>query len=188
MFLPPFGMLLGKWIALEAAYTVPLAAVLFVLASTLTIVFWTKWLGRLLQVLPKIERPFEKLSLSYSVPLWTLLAGIFVVGIGVGPIYQNFLRAATNDVISGNQIIALGLNNLILTTPSFMQRDILGLFPVWPLYLILIVALLLPLLLIGLKPAELRPVYMCGEQTGGTDTDEWLAEADRKTKLQLGGY
>jgi ech hydrogenase subunit A len=69
-----------------------------------------------------------------------------------------------------------------------MQRDILGLFPVWPLYLILIVALLLPLLLIGLKPKELRPVYMCGEHTGGTDTDEWLAEADRKTKFQLGGY
>jgi len=188
MFLPPFGMLLGKWIALEAAYAVPLAAVLFVLASTLTIVFWTKWLGRLLQVLPRIEMPFEKLSPSYAVPLWTLVAGIFIVGMGVGPIYQNFLLAATNDVVSGNQIIAVGLNNLILITPSFLQRDILGLFPVWPLYLILIVALIMPLLLIGLKPKELRPVYMCGEQTGGTDTDEWLAEADRKTKFQLGGY
>ena len=188
MFLPPFGMLIGKWIAIEAAYIVPLAAVFFVLASTLTIVFWTKWLGRLLQVLPQIRRPFEKLSPSYFVPLWTLLIGIFVVGIGVGPIYQNFLLAATNDVVSGNQIIALGVNNLILTTPSIMQKEILGLFPVWPLYLILIVALLLPLLMIGLKPTELRPVYMCGEQTGGTDTDEWLAEADKKTKFQLGGY
>jgi hypothetical protein len=29
---------------------------------------------------------------------------------------------------------------------------------------------------------------MCGEQTGGVDTDEWLAEADKKTKFQLGGY
>jgi ech hydrogenase subunit A len=71
---------------------------------------------------------------------------------------------------------------------SFVQKDILGLFPVWPLYLILVVALLLPLLLIGVKPKELRPVYMCGEQTGATDTDEWLAEADRKTKFQLGGF
>jgi len=188
MFLPPFGMLIGKWIAIEAAYTVPLAAVFFVLASTLTIVFWTKWLGRLLQVLPKIQQPFEKLSPSYSVPLWTLLIGIFVVGIGIGPIYQNFLLAATNNVVSGNQIFALGLNNLILTSASLLQRDILGLFPVWPLYLVLIIALLMPLLLIGLKPTELRQVYMCGEQTGGTDTDEWLAEADKKTRFQLGGY
>ncbi|HVO65053.1 MAG TPA: proton-conducting transporter membrane subunit [Syntrophales bacterium] len=190
MFLPPFGMLLGKWIALEAAYIVPLAAVFFVLASTLTIVFWTKWLGRLLQVLPKLGWPIERLSPSYAVPLWTLLIGIFVIGIGIGPIYQNFLLAATNNVISGNQIISLGLNNLVLTTPSFLQREILGVFPVWPLYLILIVALLLPFLMIGLKPTELRPVYMCGEQAGGgaPDTDEWFAEADTVTKCQLGGY
>lgn len=190
MFLPPFGMLIGKWIAIEAAYIVPLAAVFFVLASTLTIVFWTKWLGRLLQILPKLGWPLEKLSPSYAVPLWTLLIGIFVVGIGIGPIYQNFLLAATNNVISGNQIISLGLNNLVLTSTSFLQKEILGVFPVWPLYLILIVALLLPLLLIGLKPTELRPVYMCGEQagSGAPDTDEWFAEADTVTKFQLGGY
>jgi ech hydrogenase subunit A len=167
---------------------VPLAAVFFVLASTLTIVFWTKWLGRLLQVLPKLRWPMEKLSSSYAVPLWTLLIGIFVVGIGIGPIYQNFLLAATNNIVSGNQILSLGLNNLVLTSPSILQKEILGVFPVWPLYLILFVALLLPLLLIGLKPTELRQVYMCGEQVGGTDTDEWLAEADKKTKFVLGGY
>jgi len=188
MFLPPFGMLLGKWIAIEAAYVVPLAAVFFVLASTLTIVFWTKWLGRLLQVMPRLRWPIEKLSLSYSVPLWSLLAGIFVVGIGIGPIYQNFLLAATNNIVSGNQIIALGFDNIVLTSNSFIQRDILGIFPIWPLYLILIIALLVPLIFIGLKPTELRQVYMCGEQTGGVDTDEWLAEADKKTKFQLGGY
>jgi ech hydrogenase subunit A len=76
----------------------------------------------------------------------------------------------------------------VLTSSSFIQGEILGIFPIWPLYLILIVALLVPLLFIGLKPTELRQVYMCGEQTGGVDTDEWLAEADKKTKFQLGGY
>ncbi len=188
MFLPPFGMLLGKWLALEAAYMVPLAAIFFVLASTLTIVFWTKWLGRLLQVLPKIGWPREKLSLSYSVPLWLLLIGIFVIGMGVGPIYQNFILSATNNVITGNQIIPIGWHSLILTGTAFVEKGILGIFLVWPLFLILAVALLLPLLFIGLKPKELRPVYLCGEQTGDLDTDEWLAEADVKTKFQLGGY
>ena len=48
MFLPPFGMLLGKWMALESAFTIPLAAWLFVIASAATIVFWAKWFGRLL--------------------------------------------------------------------------------------------------------------------------------------------
>jgi ech hydrogenase subunit A len=187
MFLPPFGMLLGKWIAIEAAYRVPLAAILFVLASTLTIVFWTKWLGRLLQVLPKLGRPFEKLSPSYSVPLWTLLVGIFVVGIGIAPIYQNFVVSATHNVISGSQVIASGWN--ITTSSAAMQKDVfLGFFPVWTLYIVFGIAILLPLLFIGLKPTELRPVYMCGEQAGGCDTDEYCAEADIKTKVILGGY
>ena len=83
MFLPPFGMLLGKWMALEAVYAVPLAAILFVLASAATMVFWAKWLGRLLQVTPKLGKKIESLSLSYSVPLWSLFVGIFVVGIGI---------------------------------------------------------------------------------------------------------
>lgn len=187
MFLPPFGMLLGKWVALEAAYRVPLAAILFVLASTLTIVFWTKWLGRLLQVLPKLGWPMEKLSPSYSVPLWSLLGGIFVVGIGIGPIYQGFIAAATADVVSGSQVISAGWD-FALGGSLVQQGTVLGFFPVWLLYVVFGVAVILPMLMIGLKPTELRQVYLCGEQAGGTDTDEWLAEKDIKTKFILGGY
>jgi len=183
-------MVLGKWIALEAAYKVPLAAVLFVLASALTIVFWTKWLGRLLQVVPKLGWPIEKLSPSYSVPLWTLFVGIFVVGFGIGPIYQYFIASATSDVIAGNSMIGSGWANIVLTGSSAVQTGaaVRGSFPVWALYLVLGVALFLPMLFFGLKPTQLRQVYLCGEQTGGTDTDEWCAECDIKTKFILGGY
>ena len=184
MFLPPFGMLLGKWIALEAAYKVPLAAVFFVLASSLTIIFWTKWLGRLLQVVPKLGWPFEKLSPSYAVPLWTLFIGIFVVGFGIVPIYHYFIASATSNVIAGNSVIASGWGSIGLAGTS----AVLGSFPLWALYLVLGLALLVPMLLLGLKPTQLRQVYLCGEQTGGTDTDEWCAEADIKTKFILGGY
>lgn len=183
MFLPPFGMLLGKWIALEAAYKVPLAAILFILASTLTIVFWTKWLGRLLQVLPKLGWPFEKLSLSYSVPLWTLVVGIFVVGIGIAPIYQGFIAAATSNVISGNEILAAGAGSIKLGSALTI-----GSYPVWLLFLVFALAVVFPFLFVKLKPDQLRPIYICGEQAGGTATDEWLAEADTKTKIILGGY
>jgi len=190
MFMPPFGMLLGKWIALEAAYKIPLAAILFVLASTLTIVFWTKWLGRLLQVVPKLGWPLEKLSPSYSVPLWTLLIGIFVLGFGVGPIYSNFVSLATSNVIAGTGVIASGWNSISLTAVSANQKGggILGSYPVWALFLALAVALLIPMLFFGVKSKQLRQVYLCGEQAGGIDTDEWLAEADIKTKFILGGY
>ncbi|MDH7577224.1 MAG: proton-conducting transporter membrane subunit [Bacillota bacterium] len=190
MFLPPFGMLLAKWMALEAAYAVPLAAILFVLASAATIVFWAKWLGRLLQVLPRLGRKFESLSLSYSVPLWVLVIGIFVVGIGVAPVYEKFVHFAVNNVIAAEQVFAEGWNVLVpgVSAVTPLPAPAVGAYPVWPLFVVFGVALLLPFLFLALKPQELRPVYMCGEQVGDTDTDEWVTAADQKAKVQLGGY
>ncbi|KUK32360.1 MAG: Putative ech hydrogenase subunit A [Thermoanaerobacterales bacterium 50_218] len=188
MFMPPFGMLLGKWMALEAVYIVPLAAILFVLASAVTIVFWAKWLGRLLQVLPRLGKKWEKLSLSYSVPLWVLVIGIFVVGIGVAPIYQKFVHFAVTNVIAAEEVFAQGWNIVIPGSAAASAAQAVGAYPVWPLFLVLAAALFVPFICLALKPGELRPVYMCGEQVGGTDADEWITAGEQKAKLQLGGY
>ncbi len=190
MFLPPFGMLLAKWMALETAMFVPVAAILFVLASAATVVFWGKWLGRLLQVLPRLGRKWESLSPSYSVPLWLLVLGIFVVGIGVAPIYQAFVRGAVANVIAAEQVFAKGWNIFLgpVTAVAGGGAAEVGAYPVWPLFIVLGVALFLPFLFLRLKPEELRPVYLCGEQVGGTDAEEWLSAADQKVKVQLGGY
>ncbi len=191
MFLPPFGMLLGKWMALESAFTIPLAAWMFVIASAATIVFWAKWFGRLLEVLPKLGAKIESLSLSYTVPLWVLVLGIFGVGIGVAPIYGGFIQNAVADVIaSGQQVVAQGLNIVVGGTPSVATNAgfIGGAYPVWPLFVVFAVAVLIPFIFVAIKPGDLRPVYMCGEQAGGADTDEWYSTADAKTKVQLGGY
>ncbi|KUK37202.1 MAG: ech hydrogenase subunit [Clostridia bacterium] len=192
MFLPPFGMLLGKWMALEAAYLIPLAAFLFILASAATMVFWAKWLGRLLQVLPRLGRKLESLSLSYSVPLWVLVLGIFVFGIGVAPVYEKFIQFAVNNVIAVGNVFTEGWNIVLPGGAAAFSKvgvELLGSYPVWPLFIVFAVAIVLPLLVIGLKPQELRPVYLCGEQVGdSTDTDEWISAGDEKAKLQLGGY
>jgi ech hydrogenase subunit A len=192
MFLPPFGMLLGKWVALEAAYSVLPAAVLFVLASAVTMVFWAKWLGRLLQVTPRIGRKIEKLSLSYSVPLWSLFVGIFAFGIGVAPMYDKFVRAAVNNVVAVENALVEGWNIVLPGAATAFSAEkgiqLLGSFPVWPLFIVFAIAIVLPLLFVTLKPQDLRPIYMCGEQVGDVDTDEWYSAADKKAKLQLGGY
>ncbi|MGD0621328.1 MAG: proton-conducting transporter membrane subunit [Thermacetogeniaceae bacterium] len=191
MFLPPFGMLLGKWMALESASTIPLAAWLFVIASAATIVFWAKWLGRLLQVLPKLGSKIEKLSLSYTVPLWVLVLGIFGVGILVAPIYTGFVQNAVADVIASGQALAAqgwGLTVSGVSAVSSTANFVVGNYPVWPLFIAIAIALLIPLIFVGVKPGELRPVYLCGEQAGGPDADEWYSTADAKVKVQLGGY
>jgi ech hydrogenase subunit A len=191
MFLPPFGMLLGKWMALESASVIPLAAWMFVIASAATIVFWAKWLGRLLQVLPKLGSKIESLSLSYTAPLWLLVVGIFGVGIGVAPILTGFVQNAVADVItSGQAVVAQGWGLEVngVSAVSGAANFAVGNYPVWPLFIAFAIAVLIPFIFVAIKPGELRPVYMCGEQAGGTDTDEWYSTADVKTKVQLGGY
>jgi ech hydrogenase subunit A len=193
MFLPPFGMLLAKWMAIEAVsqtINLWLAAWMFVIASAATIVFWAKWLGRLLQVLPKLGTKIERLSLSYTVPLWLLVLGIFGVGIGVAPIYGGFVQNAVADLTSG-QSVATHMGGIIVNgvapasaNPSFA----VGAYPVWGLFIVFAIAILIPFIFIAVKPGELRPVYLCGEQAGGPDTDEWYSTADAKVKVQLGGY
>ncbi len=190
MFLPPFGMLLAKWMALESSFTVPLAGILFVIASAATIVFWAKWLGRLLQVLPKLGAKIESLSLSYTVPLWALVLGIFGVGILIAPIYTGFLQYAVADVITtGQAVIAHGLNIGIGAASPIAVTSAFGIgsYPIWPLFVVLAIAVLIPFIFVAIKPGELRPVYLCGEQVGIED-DEWYSTADTKVKVQLGGY
>lgn len=45
MLLPPFGVLIGKWLTLEAAATHPLLLGLAVVGSAATVFFWVRWLG-----------------------------------------------------------------------------------------------------------------------------------------------
>jgi ech hydrogenase subunit A len=191
MFLPPFGMLLAKWMALESAFTLPVVAWLFVIASAATIVFWAKWLGRLLQVLPKLGAKIESLSLSYTVPLWVLVLGIFGVGIGVASVFSRFVRNAVADVIQSGQAVATAMGGILNTGPAPVTNApgyVIGAYPVWPIFIALAIAILIPFIFVAIKPGELRPVYMCGEQAGGPDTDEWYSTADAKVKMQLGGY
>jgi ech hydrogenase subunit A len=192
MFLPPFGMLLGKWMALESASVIPLAAWLFAIASAATIVFWAKWLGRLLQVLPKLGSKIESLSLSYTVPLWLLVLGIFGAGIGVASLYTGLVQNAVADVITSGQALAVqgwgGLAVNGVSPVSSTANFAVGNYPVWPLFIVFAIAILIPFIFVAIKPGELRPVYLCGEQVSGTDADEWYSTADVKTKVQLGGY
>ncbi len=208
MFLPPFGMLMGKWMALEsvatithittglsrvavAALIIPLIilAVLFVVASAATIVFWGKWLGRLMQVLPRLEHKRERIALGYAFPLWTLLAGIVAATLFVTPMYSHFVSLAVSNVIFSSQVIpqqgTMWLQSLP-ANPSAMPSTI-GFYPVILLTLILVAALVVPFVLISLKQKELRPVYLCGEQTGSMDSDEYTTAADQKVPVQIGG-
>ncbi len=54
MFLAPFGMLISKWAVLQALVDFnPLLAVFVIFGSSATLLYWVKWMGRLLTVVGK---------------------------------------------------------------------------------------------------------------------------------------
>ena len=81
MLLPPFGMLLSKWLAIEATIRSPFLLIFMALGSALTVFFWAKWIGRIQHTgyhekVPPEEIPF---SMRFSLSLMALM----VLGTGL---------------------------------------------------------------------------------------------------------
>jgi ech hydrogenase subunit A len=76
MFLAPFGMLISKWAVLKAVIDAyPLLTIFIVFGSAATLLFWVKWLGKLIQVV----RPIENVETNIHLGEWfalTLLTGV----------------------------------------------------------------------------------------------------------------
>ncbi len=50
MILPPFGMLLGKWMAIESSVGNLFVIVMLALGSAITVLYWARWAGTLMSV------------------------------------------------------------------------------------------------------------------------------------------
>ena len=84
MFLAPFGMLISKWAALVAFLDAPYGFILVLLlafGSAVTVFFWTKWLGKLIEVAWKPEPLEVKISnheYGALVPLTVLMVAVCI--------------------------------------------------------------------------------------------------------------
>jgi len=79
MILPPFGMLLGKWMAIESASGNLFVIMMLSLGSAVTVVYWARWAGVLLGSQFSGESHEEKHSVLTLGPLVILLAGAVIV-------------------------------------------------------------------------------------------------------------
>jgi ech hydrogenase subunit A len=97
----------------------------------------------------------------------------------VGPLLNAFIVPGVTKLY-GAQGLAVLAGDLISGAGSF---------PVWPVFVIAVLAMLLPALFIRIKPAELRPVYLCGEQAGDSaETMEFRAAAEQNAAVSTGGF
>jgi ech hydrogenase subunit A len=77
MVLPPFGMLISKWLVIGAfvdAHSIlsPVLLLTIAFGSVLNILFWVKWLGKIVATI-KYQKPIKKtIYLEETIIIWTL--------------------------------------------------------------------------------------------------------------------
>ncbi|MGA2670321.1 MAG: proton-conducting transporter membrane subunit [Dehalococcoidia bacterium] len=184
MLVAPFGVLIAKWGAMEAASSIgvwsTLVLVLLMLGSGATTVFWAKWIGRFLCHSPvpgssKME-PFIPL---YHGILLMLITFAVAFSILIAPIYNSIVAPALTEA---------GYNAaLAFTTGAWFLKSPMGIFAAWPIFIIITLALLIPALTTRAKPEASRSSYMCGENVE-IGVDEFVAVADERTELKTGGF
>ena len=184
MLVAPFGVLIAKWGAMEAASSIgvwsTLVLVLLMLGSGATTVFWAKWIGRFLCHSPvpgssKME-PFIPL---YHGILLMLITFAVAFSILIAPVYSSIVAPALTE--------AGYCAACAFTTGAWFLKSPMGIFAAWPIFIIITLALLIPALTARAKPEASRSSYMCGENVE-IGVDEFVAVADERTGLKTGGF
>jgi ech hydrogenase subunit A len=185
MLAPPFGVLMSKWAALEAvpgmgARTAALpVALLLICGSAVTIVFWVKWIGRMLSTRPVTEDLHtEKLSFFYHLPLGVLLIGIVALAALISPLMKMLVLPSIPTVTIA---AAAGVS-------AEMARfgTQVGGFSTWPMLVVLAVFLVIPAVMLHGRKRDVHTAYMCGENVG--DLPQFYSLADTKQELRFGGF
>lgn len=199
MFLPPFGMLFSKWAALEASLREPLLLLLFVAASTLTALFWTKWLGRMIATVPGSEKSMKPIPMSgyYVFSLGTLALGAVLLSFGIGAVVYNL--AAPAEMSWYPQAIQglPGMNMAAFSWTGHFNPEIVlgstvffeGMFPIALLFSGLLLTLLVPLLLFNPEKEQVSKIYLSGENAvDNEDESVFVSAMEGTADAALGGY
>jgi ech hydrogenase subunit A len=162
MLLPPFGVLVTKWVSLEAASSNPLLIILLAIGSAFTTVYYVKWLGTVLAAPVADVKRKGKADWTTSVSLGLLGFMILAATLLVSPIFDYFVNPEVTSLMNSNQLgVTSDLGNVTTAIGSF---DTLIVF-------ITLGVLLVVIALFRNKffNPTLKRVYMCGENNSESD-------------------
>jgi ech hydrogenase subunit A len=156
MIMPPFGVLLSKWMAMEAAAQNLYVIVMIALGSALTVIYWARWAGTLM------SDPFAGRFRPEQQPLLTWLAlGPLCVGSGALSVLAPWIY--TRMVVP----MMIAPYSPAYALASGGLENAYGTFAVLPLSVVAVFGLLVAgLALKRAFSARIAPAYMSGIQTG----------------------
>ena len=112
MILPPFGMLLGKWMVIETAAGNIVYILMLALGSAITVLYWARWAGGLMGA------PFQTGSACIKcedqpfltrAPLVFLIASAVIVSVGSPWLYTHAVAPMVGGVKGPFEIVAGGV-------------------------------------------------------------------------------
>jgi len=181
MFLPPFGMLLGKWAAIDAISAAPtmgslLIITLVLIGSAATTLYYAKWLGHML-VLPQSGKKLgnEELPLPYSISLFSLLSLSVVMGVAASSVI-GFIVLPT---------LPVGYNSYISVNP-FTIETAYGSFLSYPFWVGAITIFIVGVLIARSKGGIVKTPYVSGENVVD-NPDAYMTTADTQVPIQVSG-
>jgi ech hydrogenase subunit A len=165
MFLPPFGMLIGKWVAVDAVASSPLyiglpLVLLVILGSAATTFYYAKWIGYM-TVMPNTleKKEDEKLEGPYKLSMVGLLTLDVLISVGIAFVINNLVTPVLTNIYP-TVITTTGLNvDLGFTS-----------FPVFALWGGMVSVLLIGSWLAQSKGGELTTPYLGGANVAGDNT------------------
>lgn len=162
MLLPPFGVLLTKWLAIEAAVHLPMVLLLIILGSAFTVFFWSKWIGIILTMSYKPKYFIEKLSGTVRISLAILLVIVLAASILITPLFNTLVskELATYGLNDGSSLTG-GNGGLWLGNGSSVFMG--GFASIIFFAILLVVILTIPYFLRKTKPERIKPPYLGGE-------------------------
>lgn len=134
MILPPFGMLLGKWMAIEAAAQNVLLVVILAFGSAVTVLYWARWAGLFMSYPIKGKISAESQPLLTRAPLLGLIAGALFISFYAPWLYNSLIYPAVS-------LLALSPEAIPSTSWGILHLN-KGAFPVVPLFIVAGIGLL----------------------------------------------
>jgi len=128
MFLPPFGALLSKWMAVEASAHLPLVVLMLAIGSALTMVFWGRWLGLLMtSVVPDTAPVAERQSPFTRIPLLCLAVGAILISFAAPGLYTSMVLPVLERFYS---------MDLYIAARGVISNNI-GMFALYPVFVVM---------------------------------------------------
>jgi ech hydrogenase subunit A len=176
MIMPPFGLVLGKWMALEAAARSVPVVVILALGSALTVMYWARWAGTLMSdAFAGRFRPERQPALTWGA-LISLSAGAAGLSVASPWLYQWLLiLSPQGDFPPAYQSQGGVLENAV------------GVFAVLPLSAVAFTACVHAVwALRGARRARIVAPYLSGIQTA--EPQVFVGPMQRLVKAEAGNY